>query len=240
MDTKISDFMGQTMQKSNMMGKQVFQNPRRDGVQEVVVTKALVKEYADITTRCFAAVDADEQRRVYGLFGDKDPVVHTFDLFHSHYPQAIRFHGEHRLIEKVVHRYLIPVIRWIDDRQEGRTRPVVMIDSSTMRDSYLNATSSMHKAFEMLIEKYDVRIVAPAPTDHPEQITEMGAWIEDALSAPAWNRVIYTNDPQLICADYLISDRDVDDFMGTVIRWGSDKFKTWEEIIGYFELLGGQ
>ena len=46
--------MGQTMQKSNMMGKQVFQNPRRDGVQEVVVTKALVKEYADITTRCFA------------------------------------------------------------------------------------------------------------------------------------------------------------------------------------------
>ena len=115
--------MGQTMQKSNMMGKQVFQNPRRDGVQEVVVTKALVKEYADITTRCFAAVDADEQRRVYGLFGDKDPVVHTFDLFHSHYPQAIRFHGEHRLIEKVVHRYLIPVIRWIDDRQEGRTRP---------------------------------------------------------------------------------------------------------------------
>lgn len=232
--------MGQTMQKSNMMGKQVFQNPRRDGVQEVVVTKALVKEYADITTRCFAAVDADEQRRVYGLFGDKDPVVHTFDLFHSHYPQAIRFHGEHRLIEKVVHRYLIPVIRWIDDRQEGRTRPVVLIDSSTMRDSYLNATSSMHKAFEMLIEKYDVRIVAPAPTDHPEQITEMGAWIEDALSAPAWNRVIYTNDPQLICADYLISDRDVDDFMGTVIRWGSDKFKTWEEIIGYFELLGGQ
>ena len=54
--------MGQTMQKSNMMGKQVFQNPRRDGVQEVVVTKALVKEYADITTRCFAAVDGDEQR----------------------------------------------------------------------------------------------------------------------------------------------------------------------------------
>ena len=92
----------------------------------------------------------------------------------------------------------------------------------------------------MLIEKYDGRIVAPAPTDHPEQITEMGAWIEDALSAPAWNRVIYTNDPQLICADYLISARDVDDFMGTVIRWGSDKFKTWEEIIGYFELLGGQ
>ena len=131
--------MGQTMQKSNMMGKQVFQHPRRDGVQEVVVTKALVKEYADITTRCFAAVDADEQRRVYGLFGDKDPVVHTFDLFHSHYPQAIRFHGEHRLIEKVVHRYLIPVIRWIDDRQEGRTRPVVLIDMSTMRDSYLNA-----------------------------------------------------------------------------------------------------
>lgn len=232
--------MGHTLQKNGMIGKQVFQNPRLDGVQEVVVTKALVKEYADITTQCFSAVDNDERHRVFGLFGDKDPIVHTFELFHSHYPQAIHFHGEHRLTEKVVHHSLVPIVRWIDDRQEGRTRPMILIDISTMRDSYLHATSSLRKAFDYLVEVYDVRALAPALTNHPEQITEMGAWIEDALSVAAWNRVIYTNDPQLLCADYLISAYDVPEFMGTVIRWGSEQFKTWEEIISYFELLGGQ
>ena len=36
--------MGTTISETNMMGKQVFQNPRQDGVQEVIVTKALIKE----------------------------------------------------------------------------------------------------------------------------------------------------------------------------------------------------
>lgn len=232
--------MGQTLQKSNMMGRQVFQNPRKDGQTEVVVTKSLVKEYAEMTTHCFSQATGNELHRVYGLFGDADPLVHTFDLFASHYPQAIHFHGEHRLIERVVHRYLVPIIRWIDDRQEQRTRPVVLMDIATMRDAYLKQTSSMHKAFEMLIERYDVRIVAPAPTNHPEQMTEMGAWVEDNLSAPAWNHVIYTNTPQLLCADYLVSATPVPDFMGTLIAYGSDEFKTWEEVIDYFLLLGGQ
>lgn len=33
-----------------------------------------------------AKVKAEEQRRVWGLFGDADPMVHTFDLYRSHYP----------------------------------------------------------------------------------------------------------------------------------------------------------
>ena len=232
--------MGQTLQKSNMMGRQVFQNPRTDGQTEVVVTKQLVKEYAEMTSHCFAQASGAELSRVYGLFGDADPIVHTYDLFEAHYPQAIHFHGEHRLVEHVVNHYLLPVIRWIDDRQERRERPSVLIDIATMRDAYLKQTSSMHKAFEMLIESYDVRIVAPAPTNHPEQMAEMGAWIADSLSAPAWNRVVYTNTPQLLCTDYLVTPSPVPDFMGTVIAYGSDKFKTWEEIIAYFQLLGGQ
>ena len=35
--------MGDTM--SSMTGKQEFQNPRKDGVQEFMVTKGLIKEY---------------------------------------------------------------------------------------------------------------------------------------------------------------------------------------------------
>ena len=154
--------MGSTMTEHNMMGKQVFQNPRQDGVQELIVTKALVKEYREMTSHCFEQVDAEEQQRVFGLFGDADPVVHTFDLFHQHYPNAVRFHGEHRLLEKVIYHYLIPVVRWIDDRQEQRERPTVFIHWNTLMDDYGKPKSSLHKAYEFLIEHYNVYIVAPS------------------------------------------------------------------------------
>ena len=94
--------MGDTMSHHGMVGKQTFQNPRQDGVQEFIVTKALVKEYRDCTTHCFADVTDDERQRVYGLFGDNDELVDTFGLFSAHYPQAIPFHGGHRLTESVI------------------------------------------------------------------------------------------------------------------------------------------
>ena len=232
--------MGETMGKHGMVGKQTFQNPRKDGVQEFIVTKALMKEYEEATTHCFAAVSDEERRRVYGLFGDADPLVHTFPLFSEHYPNAIRFHGEHRLTDKVALHCLLPVIRWIDDRQEGRERPVVYIDYTTLHDSYGHATASMHKAYEALLDTYSVYIVAPAPTNAPEQMAGVQAWVEQYLSAPAWGRVIFTNRVPLLYGDYFISDAPSPDFMGTTIVWGSDEFKTWEEIITFFERLGGQ
>ena len=232
--------MGETMGKHGMVGKQTFQNPRKDGVQEFIVTKALVKEYEEATSHCFAAVSEEERRRVYGLFGDADPLVHTFLLFSEHYPNAIRFHGEHRLTDKVALHYLLPVIRWIDDRQEGRERPMVYIDYATLHDSYGHATASMHKAYEALLDAYSVYIVAPAPSNAPEQMAEVQAWVEQYLSAPAWGRVIFTNRVPLLYGDYFISDAPSPDFMGTTIVWGSDEFKTWEEIITFFERLGGQ
>ena len=230
--------MGDTMSK--FTGHQVFQNPRQDGVQEFIVTKGLIKEYQEITTHCFEDMTDDDRRHVVGLFGDNDPVVHTFDLFASHYPTAIRFHGEHRLTDKVAMHYLLPVVRYIDDRQEGRERPVVYIDIDTLRDSYGNATASMHKAYEMLIEHYSVYILAPSPTNNPQTVVADMAWVEQYLSAPAWGRVIFSNERQLQYGDYLIASKPQPDFMGTTIEWGSDEFKTWEEIIVFFDRLGGQ
>ena len=239
--------MGDTMSK--FTGKQVFQNPREDGVQEFIVTKGLIKEYQEMTTHNFEhAADPDERTRVVGLFGDNDPVVHTYDLFHEHYPTAIGFHGEHCLTDKVAMHYLIPVIRYIDDRQEGRERPVVYVDIETLRDSYGNATASMHKAYEMLIEHYNVYIVAPSPSDNAQQMVDDTRWVEQFLSAPAWGRIVFTNQRQMLYGDYLITPaaqpkptlQEQPEFMGTQIEWGSDEFKTWEEIIVFFDRLGGQ
>lgn len=232
--------MGDTMLKRDMLGKMTYQNPRRDGVQEFMVTKALVKEYAELTTHCFEAVDEAECQRVFGMFGDQDPVVNTFDIFREHYPQAIRFHGEHRLVDKVAIHYLVPVIRWIDDRQNGRERPIVYIAQDALADQYGKPKASMHKAFEMLLEHYSVYIVCPAPTNDHSCFGDAQDWIEQYLNAPAYNHVVFTNQTQLLYGDYIISTLAHDGFMGTALLLGSPDFKTWDEVITFFERLGGQ
>lgn len=239
--------MAKTMKENGLTGKQIWQNPRQDGEKEFMVNKALEKEYAEMTAQCFTALEtmtaeeqAREQQHVWGLFGDADPVVHTWDLFCSHYTQAAHFHGAHRMDDKSFLNGVVPVIRWIDDRQEGRERPIVYIDSSTLSDAYDHPVSSLQKAFAMLIETYQVYIVCPAPTNNHTVTDRWGQWIEQYLSTPAHDHVIYCNNQPLLYGDYLISRHPSQDFMGTGIELGSDEFKTWEEVITFFERLGGQ
>lgn len=232
--------MGETMHEHNMMGRQVFQNPRADGVQEFIVTKSLVKEYRDITTQCFARTADEEQQRVWGLFGDEDPLVHTFGLFSSHYQQALHFHGEHRMTDQSFMHGVLPVIRWIDDRQEGRERPIVYIHWNTLQDTYGRPKSSLTKAFGLLIEHYQVYIVCPAPTNDPAFIAEAQRWIAAYLSTPSHDHVIFCNQKHLLYGDYNIDTVPDERFMGASLAFGSSDFKTWEEVIVYFERLGGQ
>lgn len=232
--------MGETMREHGMIGKQTFQNPRADGVQEFIVTKALQKEYTAICEQCFQDITDEDRGRVYGLFGDEDPVVHTFDMFHEHYPQAIHFHGEHRLTEKVVYHSLMPVVRWISDKQDGKERPTILIDWTTLQDSYGKPKSSLSKAIEFLLNAYRLYFLAPAPTNSHAFLSDAQTWLEEYVSVPAWNRVIFANQTSLLCGDYLITAQKTDDFLGTVIEFGSDEFKTWEEVIVFFERLGGQ
>lgn len=236
--------MGETMLKHGMLGKNTFLNPRQDGVQEFIVTKALVEEYKEITAKCFAGVTDEESRdRVYGLFGDEDPVVHTRDLFSQHYRNAISFHGEHRMNDKILLHSVLPVVQWIDDRQEHRERPIIYVSIDTLRDARGNQMSSAMKAFRYLFEHYAMYIVAPSPAYNPEYIAEVMRWAEDVVNVPAWQHLVFTNRKDLIYGDYLIDPSDeygAADFMGTLIKFGSDTFKTWEEIIEFFSRLGGQ
>lgn len=236
--------MGDTMLKHGMLGKNTFLNPRQDGVQEFIVTKALVEEYKEITAKCFAGVTEEESRdRVFGLFGDEDPVVHTRDLFSQHYRNAISFHGEHRMNDKILLHSVLPVVQWIDDRQEHRERPIIYVSIDTLRDARGNQMSSAMKAFRYLFEHYAMYIVAPSPAYDSEYIAEVMRWAEDVVNVPAWQHLVFTNRKDLIYGDYLIDPSDeygAADFMGTLIKFGSDTFKTWEEIIEFFSRLGGQ
>lgn len=236
--------MGDTMLKHGMLGKNTFLNPRQNGVQEFIVTKSLVEEYKEITAKCFAGVTEEESRdRVFGLFGDEDPVVHTRDLFSQHYRNAISFHGEHRMNDKILLHSVLPVVQWIDDRQEHRERPIIYVSIDTLRDARGNQMSSAMKAFRYLLEHYAMYIVAPSPAYNPEYIAEVMRWTEDVVNVPAWQHLVFTNRKDLIYGDYLIDPSEeygAADFMGTLIKFGSDTFKTWEEIIEFFSRLGGQ
>ena len=225
-----------TMQSHGLTGKQQFFSPRQDGVQEFYVDKPLVKEYRLMAEHNFAqATDEGEAQRVFGLFGDEDPLVHTYDVFSQHYPQAIRFHGEHRMDDRSFMHAVLPVIRWIDDRQEHRERPIIYIGVETLMDSYQKPASSSQKAVRWLIEHYAVYFVAPV-----SGMEQTEAWLEQYINVPAWNHTVFFNQRQLLLGDYLIESVKTSDPMATRLAYGSDTFKTWEDIMAYFERLGGQ
>ena len=229
--------MGETMKAHGMTGTQQFQNPRLDGVQEFYVDKALIKEYKEQAEQRFSGTNTNEQQHVWGLFGDQDDVVDTFGIFSAVYPLATHFHGEHRMNDKSFMHSVVPVIRWIDDNQNKRQRPIIYICIETMMDSYQKPVSSVQKAVRLLIEHYQVYFVAT-----PVDFSTTALWLEEYINVPAWRHTIYTHRRDLLYGDYLIekSDKSRDNSLATILEYGSDTFKTWDDIIEYFSRLGGQ
>ena len=220
-----------TMQAHGMTGTQTFQNPRLDGIQQFYVDKALVKAYREVSEQRFTGLDDDDRQSVIGLFGDRDDLVDTYDLFREHYPLATHFHGEHRMDDRSYMHSVVPVIRWIDDRQQQRQRSIIYIGIETLKDAYDKPASSSQKAVRQLIEHYDVYFVGQ---------TDASAWLEEYINVPAWQHTIYTPRRDLLYGDYLISRQKEGDTMATLLQFGSDTFKTWEDVIEYFSRLGGQ
>ena len=230
--------MSETMKEHGMTGQQHFSNPRLDGVQDFMVTKALVKEYKDITEQCFEVLNDDEQQHVFGLFGDEDTTVNTYDLFRQHYRTAIHFHGEHRMNDRSFMQAVVPVIRWIDDRQEGRERPIIYIDQNTLIDHWDKPNSSSQKVVRQLLETYQLYFVAPAQQEASAYAATL-SWLYQYMGVAAYGHTVFTNQKQLLYGDYLI-DAEKTEGMGTLIQFGTDTFKTWDDISDYFVRLGGQ
>jgi len=230
--------IAETMRAHGLTGTQQFQNPRQDGVQEFYVDKALVKEYREVSEQRFQNMTDDDRQRVYGLFGDEDELVDTYDMFHEHYPQALYFHGEHRMNDRSFMHSVLPVIRWIDDRQQQRERPIIYIGIETMMDSYRKPVSSVQKTVRQLIERYQVLFVAPA-----QDTVTTESWLTEHIGVPAWRHTVYTYRRDLLYGDYLIAapkQGRSEGSLATVLEYGSETFKTWEDIIEYFSRLGGQ
>ncbi len=226
--------LADTIRKNMGLGKMEFQNPRRDGETSFLVTKGLLEEYREVTDQRFQSADGD---LVWGLFGRQDTLVDCYGEFHAHYAQAIPFNGEHRLNEKAILHALLPVIQWVDDRQEKRSRKTVLVNlEDVLLDSRNGApVNEAVKGFNALTRLYDVYLLCQQ--DRQE-------WIDRWLDVPAWDRVITTTHKELMLGDYLIDahsgEQGAGAFLGTLVPFGREPFRNWSQTLEFFERLGGQ
>lgn len=95
------------------MGRNKYMSKRRDGTTEFRVDKALVERFKLMEKGQFEGITPEDKEFVVGLFGDKDPVVHSKPLMESLYgaERCHWFKGEHRLNDEIVKGVLLPVVR---------------------------------------------------------------------------------------------------------------------------------
>ena len=231
--------LADTILKNNGLGKQEFHNVRQDGQTSFMVTKALLEDYRAVSDGRFSHV---EPERVYGLFGTRDTMVNCFDEFAAHYPQSIHFDGEHQLNDHTFLWTLLPVMQWIDDRQEGRAKRTLMVEmDDVLRDTRNDLPiGEAFKVFHHLSELYDAYIICREDPNKPELWGENLEWASAHIGVPAWNRVLVGNHPELLMGDYLLSRQGCDGFLGTVLKFGEDPFRTWADVQTFFDRLGGQ
>ena len=228
--------MGETLKSLHGLGKQKWLNPRQDGETEFWVSQDITDEFKQVMKNSFSKIDVEEHRNlVYGLFGDKDPLVHTFDMFAGKYMNAVTFDGEHRLNDSILQNSVIPVIHWIDDKLNNRQRQILYIDlDDTLVDfhngvrkctdeelrryegriwdipgyfSRLEPVPGAVKAFKELSLKYDTYILSSAPFANPSAWSDKLLWVKKWLGVPSFRRLILTHHKNLNYGDYLIDDR---------------------------------
>lgn len=234
--------LADTILKNNGLGRQEFHSARNDGQTSFIVTKGLLEEFREVSSACFSNVS---EGNVYGLFGINDTMVNCFDEFASHYRNAIRFDGEHYLNDSAFLHSVLPVIQWIDDCQQKKGKKVVLVAVENVLMDMRNEEpcNGAVKAFNRLSEAYETYIHSNLPPNEPETASKMQSWAYGHIGVRAWDRVLISSHKDMIMADYLIvpeGENVGDGFMGTVIRYGSEQFRGWDDIVTFFDRLGGQ
>lgn len=233
--------LADTILKNNGLGRQEYHSTRADGQTSFLVNKALIEQFREVSSQCFESV---EDARVWGLFGLKDSLVNCFDEFATHYTRAIHFDGEHYLNDHTFLHSVLPLIQRIDDLQNGREKKTVIIAlEDTLMDSRNGAAiGTCVKTLSRISRWYDVFVTLSGDYNHPELIPEKTSWVNAHLGVALWDRVIATNHPSLLLADYLVDSHEAagENFMGTFIEYGSTQFADWEAVGEFFGRLAGQ
>lgn len=111
-----------TQSKVLKTGTYKFFNGRKDNQKEFKITKDIIQHHNQMERQQFKGITDFDLENCYGLFGINDPVVNTYDTFRKYYPHAIRFEGEHRLNDKVIHKVLLPLIKELTNKEDNAVK----------------------------------------------------------------------------------------------------------------------
>lgn len=92
-------------------GEHPYLNGRRNNDKTFKITKDIIQHYCQMERTQFKGITDFDRENTYGLFGTKDPLVHTYDKFKEYYPNAQWFEGAHQLNDSVLKKYVVPLIR---------------------------------------------------------------------------------------------------------------------------------
>lgn len=92
------------------------------------------------------------------------------------------------------------------------------------------------ESFNNLRQHYDVWILTRPSVHNLHCYTEKARWVRQYLGFDAQKKLILCCDKSLLKGDYLIDDQvgfGQEEFEGTLINFGSEKFPDWESVVKY-------
>ena len=90
------------------IGENRYKSPRMDGKQDFVIDDALIDEFEGLQMIQF---NKHSEAKVWGIFGDNDPIAHYEPMFLEHYTESFHFPGEHTPTAEEINAYHVPLIK---------------------------------------------------------------------------------------------------------------------------------
>ena len=86
------------------------------------------------------------------------------------------------------------------------------------------------EGFKALQEKYDVYVLTTAPWRNETALQDKKDWLKKYLGVLIKKKVIFCHRKGLLRGDYLIDDREVPEFQGKQLLFGSEEYPDWDSI----------
>lgn len=118
-----------TMSKVLHTGVHKWLNGRKNSEKEFKVTNDTIKHFNQMERKQFDGITPEDKELCYGLFGINDHTVNpvnAYNTFTKYYTHAERFDGEHQLNEKVIRKYLLPLMKQLlgEKYESARQEPL--------------------------------------------------------------------------------------------------------------------
>lgn len=93
-----------------LTGEHQYKAPRKDGKRNFTIDEHLIGEFAEIEKEQFDYTNSYWKDKIWGIFGENDPIAHFEPLFMEHYNNACHFPGKHTPTAEEVKTWYAPVI----------------------------------------------------------------------------------------------------------------------------------